>query len=70
MIPLQTPRSAVNPVRKLSGEHKQLAKCRRLPIMLGVTDIRNQFGMKALLVKKGIYIYDVTECPGLYEKGK
>jgi len=70
MIPLQTPRSAVNPVKNLSGEHKQLAKCRRLPAMLGVADIRNQFGMKALLVKKGIYVYDVTEYPGLYEKGK
>jgi len=70
MIPLQTPRASVNPIRKLSGEHKQLAKCRRLPKLLGVADIRNQFGEKALLVMKGSFIYDVTGVPGLYEKGK
>jgi len=37
---------------------------------LGVADIRNQFGEKALLVLKGSFIYDVTGVPGLYEKGK
>jgi len=38
MTNLSTPRSAVNAVKKLSGEHKQLAKCRRLPAILGVAE--------------------------------
>jgi len=69
-LQLIVPRSSVNPVRKITGEHKQLAKCKRLPKLLGVTDIRNQFGMKALLVLRGCFVYDVSEYPELYKLAK
>jgi hypothetical protein len=70
MITNTVHRSDVNKVRKLTGEHKELEKCRRLPKILGVTDIRNQFGQKALLIMRGDFIYDASEYPELYASGR
>jgi len=63
-------RSATHPVKRLSGEHPKLAKCPKKPRILGLADIRKTFGKESLLVRKGDFIYDVSEVPELYLEGK
>ena len=70
MTGISQPRDSVNPIKKLTGDHKRLLKCKRLPKLLGIKDIRNQFGLGALLVMKGTYIYDVSQYPNLYKIAK